>query len=207
MVKKYLNLCNIGLLTFVCVFMPLNAFAADNQYQNPLAQNYKSIKKYEHDWSYNLNTEFEITAEPSESSDNGTPRELLEAVENPNKAKEEKSANYFVKKNFEDKILEKIPHGTKLKNMWNIVDGDVDVYFQGLKVDRRNKGLTYTIKNLNFIGGMNDIELEFSAGRDNEVSFKTHMIPFMGTLEGFSLKGTAGTDDNKIFARYTIPLD
>ncbi len=118
-----------------------------------------------------------------------------------------KTSAYFVKKSIEDEILEKIPHGSKFKQMWNVVDGDVDLYFTGLRADRKNRGLSYTLSNRSFIGDMNDIEIEFSAGNDSEVSFKTQTIPFMGQLEGFSLKGSAGMNDSKIFARYTVPLD
>ena len=48
-------------------------------------------------------------------------------------------------------------------------DGERDIYFNGLRADRRNKGLSFTTKELPIIGQLNDIELKFSAGEDNEV--------------------------------------
>lgn len=199
-------------LYYCCIFsmlflmFPLSCHAGENQHQNPLEKNYSPITFYQNDWAYNLNTEFEVTADTQTSTNEGTPRELLNSVESPDND-EKTTSTYFVKKSFEDKILDKIPHGSKFKQMWNIVDGDVDLHFTGLRADRSNRGLSYSLYNQSFIGDMNDIEIEFSAGQENKVSFKTQMVPFLGKLEGFSLKGSAGMKDSNLFARYTVPLD
>ncbi len=195
--------------SFLAFTMPMlnNAFAAENIYKNPAEKNHKVISVYENNWSYDINTQFEITASETTNSDTGTPRELLKSVETPEDEKRSATARFIEEANLEDKILSKVPHGSRIKHIWNIVDGDVDLYFTGLRADKGNRGITYTTTNLPVIGKINDMKFEFSAGETNEISFTTHVIPFMGELKGFTLKGTAGDDDNKIFARYTVPFE
>lgn len=203
---KRLSLYFNSVFFMLFLMFPLSCQAGENQYQNPLEKNYSPIQVYENDWAYNLNTEFEVTTKTQSSTDEGTSSALLNSVENPDEDTK-KTSTYFVQKSIEDEILDKIPHGSKFKQMWNIVDGDVDLYITGLRADRNNQGLSYTLSNQSFIGNMNDIEIKFSAGLENKISFKTHMIPFLGQLEGFSLKGSIDTKNSNFFARYTVPLD
>lgn len=120
---------------------------------------------------------------------------------------ESKFKSKFTKKNdLEDRIMEEIPYAKQAKNLWNVVDGDVDIYVKDLRVDRRNKGLVYTTNTMPFIGEIDDTELKFQAGEEMKVSFGTSRIPFVGTLEGFKFKSSVGGDNTKVSFRYTIPL-
>lgn len=92
--------------------------------------------------------------------------------------------------------------------MWDVVDGEVDIVtIEGLRVDRRNKGMNYTTSTIPMIGTIDGLELEFSAGDTNEFAFESKILPFVGQIEGFKLKGSTNNDRSKIFARYTIAFD
>lgn len=106
----------------------------------------------------------------------------------------------------EDKILALIPHSDKMKRVWSIADGDVDLHFEGLRFDRKNMGVKYTTSTLPMIGEMTGIEFEFEAGDDNNLSFESDIMPLVGHIDGFTFKGSAG-DDNRISARYTMNFD
>ena len=110
-------------------------------------------------------------------------------------------------RNWEDEILEKIPHGERLKYMWNVVDGDVDLHFTGLRFDRGNTGVSYKTNYVPFIGEMDTVQFRFDAGEENEISFKTSHVPFAGDLQGLNFKASTGDSGSKISARYTIALD
>lgn len=111
------------------------------------------------------------------------------------------------KEEWEDKILAMLPQGDRLKHMWEVVDGDVNLYFKGLRFDRGNKGVTYKTKTLPLIGEMDNTELKFEAGEDNKLSFKSSTVPFIGDIEGLSFRGSTGNKGSRISARYTISLD
>lgn len=109
---------------------------------------------------------------------------------------------------WEDKILNKIPQGKRLKYMWNVADGDIDLMgIKGFRGDRGNKGVTYSTHYVPFIGDMESVEFRFDAGEDTEFIFKSSHIPFMGELEGFNFKVSAKDNRQRVFARYTIPFD
>lgn len=110
------------------------------------------------------------------------------------------------KQDFGDKVLAMVPHGKKMKKAWKVIDGDVDLYFEGLRADRGNKGLKYTTTAMPLIGEVSGTEFEFSAGEEMEFSFESNRIPLAGEIEGFRLKGSVG-DDAKISARYTMKFD
>ncbi len=78
-----------GTLSVLFFAFPLSCQAGENQYQNPLEKNYSPIKFYQNDWAYNLNTEFEVTAETQTSTNEGTPNALLNSVENPDDKKKD----------------------------------------------------------------------------------------------------------------------
>ena len=110
------------------------------------------------------------------------------------------------KMSLEDKLIEQVPYGGRLKYLWNIADGDVDIHFTGLRFNRKNMGLDYTTSTLPVIGTMDGVRFQLKAGDDNEFSFESRIIPFVGDIEGFSFKGSIG-DNSRISARYTIALD
>jgi hypothetical protein len=113
-----------------------------------------------------------------------------------------------MEKNFKDRVLSKIPYSEEMEYAWDIVDGDIDLLsVQGLRGDRRNKGLRYTTDSLPFIGSVDGMEFQFKAGDTNEFSFKSDVTPFVGRVDGLSYKAYTNTDNSAIYARYTISLD
>jgi len=55
------------------------------------------------------------------------------------------------------------------------------------------------------IGDVDGFEMEFCAGKDMEINFKSDVTPFIGKLEGLSFRGKAG-EDSAISFRYTVKL-
>lgn len=117
-----------------------------------------------------------------------------------------KSSSSKDKRDLDEKILAMVPHGQKMKKLWKIVDGDVDLHFVGLRGDRRNKGLKYTTNSMPLLGEIRGTEFKFSAGEEMKFGFESNRIPFAGEVEGFQFKGSVG-DDAKISARYTYKFD
>lgn len=108
--------------------------------------------------------------------------------------------------NIEDKVLAIVPYGDNLKHMWNVVDGDVDLHFKGLRADRGNTGITYKTSTIPLIGYVEGLQLKFEAGKEQKVSFESNKIPLIGTIEGFNFKGSI-SKNSRISARYTIAFD
>lgn len=119
----------------------------------------------------------------------------------------EYSARFTADENLKNKILKRIPYQNEAKYAWEVIDGDVDLYFTGLRADRGNKGIEYTTNSLPFMGDVNGFELKFEAGENNKISFKSDVLPFIGRMEGLSFKGATGEEGSHISARYTIALD
>lgn len=71
-----------------------------------------------------------------------------------------------------DKILKKIPYHRQLRATWNLVDGETDLYVDGLRFDRRNKGVTYTTDTLPIMGQIDGLKIKASAGKDQEISVR-----------------------------------
>ena len=107
---------------------------------------------------------------------------------------------------FVERLMEEIPYKKSLKYTWNVIDGDVDVYFKDLRVDRKNKGLTYTMNSLPLIGEIEGGELKAMLGEDSKLTFKSDYMPFVGRIDGFQLQMTAGTDDSNISLRYKTAI-
>jgi hypothetical protein len=122
-----------------------------------------------------------------------------------NKA-DKKSSESKKKDDFVDRLMEKIPYSQSLKYTWDVVDGDVDLYFKDLRVDRRNKGLSYTVNSLPMIGEMNGSELRADVGEESKLTFKSDYVPFVGHVDGFQFKASTGTDDSNISLRYKIDI-
>ncbi len=149
-----------------------------------------------------------VLADEGESVDIQNEEPAFVEYEDPTVPEDQESKfklKFAEKNDLEQRIMEEIPYAKQAKYMWNVVDGDVDIYFEDLRVDRRNRGLVYTTNTVPFIGEVDDIEFKFKAGKKMNVSFETSRIPFAGKLEGFKFKGTVG-DNSKVSVRYTIPL-
>ena len=79
---------------------------------------------------------------------------------------------------FVDKLMEKVPYSKSIKHTWNVLDGDVDLHFEDLRVDRGNKG----------------------------VSYKMDSLPLVGHVDGLQFKASAGIDDSNISLRYKTAI-
>lgn len=119
----------------------------------------------------------------------------------------EKNKAKKIEKSFKQKVMDEIPYSEDIKYMWDIVDGDIDLYVTGLRGDRRNKGLKYTTDTMPLIGKIDGMELQFKAGNKNGLFFKSDKMPFIGHIKGLSYKGAISNKDTALFARYTIALD
>lgn len=108
---------------------------------------------------------------------------------------------------FKNKILNEIPYSDEMKDVWELVDGDTNLYFDDLRADRRNKGIKYTTDSLPLIGKVDGVEFQFRVGDENEFSFKSETTPFIGKIKGLSYKGSTSNENSKISVRYTIALD
>ena len=120
------------------------------------------------------------------------------------------STNSYASKDkgdFVDDLMEKIPYSKQLKYTWNVVDGDVDLYFEDLRVDRRNKGVSYTMETLPLIGEMEGSEIRAEVGDDNKITFKSDYMPLMGRVDGFQFKASTGTDDSTVSFKYKTAID
>ena len=105
-----------------------------------------------------------------------------------------------------DEILENIPYSNSLKSTWKVLDGDVDLYVEGLRVDRGNKGLVYKTSTMPFMGEVEGVNIRAEVGEDNKVKLESSVIPFIGQVEGLKFKSSVG-EDSAISVRYKISLD
>lgn len=121
--------------------------------------------------------------------------------------KTKKNGSKKMETSFKQKVMDTIPYSEDIKYMWDVVDGDVDLHFAGLRGDRRNQGLKYTTDTLPFVGQVDGMELQFKAGSDNGLFFKSDKMPLIGRVKGLSYKGALSNSDSAFFARYTIALD
>lgn len=107
-----------------------------------------------------------------------------------------------------DQVLALVPHGDDMKYLWNVVDGDVDLYFSNLRADRKNKGMVYTTETLPLVGTFDHTEFKVKGGaEENAFSFETSHIPLAGDLEGFKFNGTLSDNNSRVSLHYTVPLD
>lgn len=105
-----------------------------------------------------------------------------------------------------DNTLAKIPYSKQLKATWKVIDGDVDLYMKGLRVDRGNKGVEYTTDYVPFMGPVEGVMFKAEAGEDNKLKFESSHIPFVGHVEGFKFKSSVG-EEASVSVRYNVSLD
>lgn len=152
---------------------------------------------------------------PCHSKDNDKPSiENNEAEEqrvddksDPKEEKKNYQSNSIDEDDLKERIMAAIPYSEDLEYMWNVVDGDVDVYFTGLRVHKNSKGFRYTTNHMPFIGPVDGLEMQFTAGEDMKFTFKSDRMPIIGKLEGLNYKGSMNNGNAEISARYTIALD
>ncbi len=107
---------------------------------------------------------------------------------------------------FIERLMKKIPYSKSLKYTWKVVDGDVDLYFEDLRFDRGNKGVSYKIDTLPMIGKIHGTELKAEVGEDNKLTFKSDYMPLVGRIDGFQLKASTTADDSNISLRYKTDI-
>jgi hypothetical protein len=195
MVVKYFSIFAINALLLSLALNPQTALADKNQ--NPST----GITPY--NLSYHAVDNFEpFTATPADIQ----PARGGNIIFSNNNDSSFKSNFTENERSVEESILAQIPYGENFKYMWNVVDGDVDLHFEGLRADRGNTGIAYKTNTVPFIGDVEGLQLKFEAGREQSFSFETNKMPLVGTIEGFNFKGSVG-DNSKVFARYTIAFD
>ena len=193
---------------FFCVPFTLNATASADDYLSedlPLR-----ISIQEDYWVLHASGKFTITPTEQTHLNAGTPLEKVKLIEDTDEGDNDEksySSQLISDLNIEDKILKNIPFSKNLKSIWNVVDGETDIYLNGLRADRNNLGLSYTNNHIPFLGEIDGLEIKFSAGQENDISFKSNVIPFMGQLDGLTLKGSTNSKESKIFARYKVEFD
>ena len=107
---------------------------------------------------------------------------------------------------YADKILEKIPYSKQLKSTWKVIDGDVDLYVKGLRIDRGNKGLEYKTDYVPFMGSVEGVMFKAEVGEDSKMKLESSHIPFVGDVDGFKFKSSVG-EDASVSLRYTTSFE
>jgi len=129
-----------------------------------------------------------------------------EHVQIPKGELKEKKSLKAESENFGEKMLKKLPFKNTLKYTWDIIDGDEDVYFEGLRLDRGNMGLEYKTKDIPVVGTVEAIEIKAEMGKSAKLQFESDYIPMVGRVEGFNFKATAGKNSN-VSLRYKTDID
>ena len=105
-----------------------------------------------------------------------------------------------------DDILKNMPYSKQLKATWKVLDGETDLYVEGLRFDRGNKGVEYVTNKVPFVGEVDGIRFKAEAGEDSKVKFESSRIPFVGNVEGFKFKTSVG-EESSVSVRYTTSLE
>lgn len=119
---------------------------------------------------------------------------------------EEKKDSKSDENDFIGRMTDKVPFGNSLKQTWRVIDGDVDLYFEDLRVDRRNKVISYKIKSMPVVGDMDNGELKANVGKDASLTYSSDYIPFVGGVDGLKFQASTGTDDTNMSLRYKIDI-
>ncbi|MCB1651724.1 MAG: hypothetical protein KDI46_06710 [Alphaproteobacteria bacterium] len=108
---------------------------------------------------------------------------------------------------FFDGFLEDMPYKHEMKATWKLIDGKTDLYVEGLRVNRRNRGVSYTIHSLPLVGEMEDSALRAEFGqRDRALKFESRHVPFVGSVEGLSFSSSAGNSGAQVSLRFKREL-
>lgn len=105
-------------------------------------------------------------------------------------------------KDIGEELIDKLPFKNTLKYTWDFIDGDTDLYFEGLRFDRGNRGLEYKTNALPYFGNVEGMKIKAEVGEKHKVTFETDYMPLVGRIEGLNLKATAGSK-NAVSFRYS----
>lgn len=135
-----------------------------------------------------------------------------EAIEASNKETQPSEQKRYRKNSLDEdelkaRLMDMIPYAEEMKYMWDIADGDVDIYFKGLRFDAGNKGMVYKSNFVPYIGNVSGMEYKLAAGEKPKFSIKSNYMPVIGKIDGMSYKASVKSGDARVFARYTIAFD
>jgi len=99
-----------------------------------------------------------------------------------------------------EKALKKIPHSDKLKYTWDVIDGDVDLYFEDLRLDKGNRGVSYKTNTIPYMGKMDGMQIKAEIGEDSKLTFQRVMLCLLATFPHHAI----AYDDN--FQRSEEPV-
>jgi len=180
-----------------------NASAQNAHNHEPHTLMIPAVYSIENDWTqqdYDFTAPVAVNVDPSGDG--------VATSNNPDVQDVESSNSFKAKGNdFVDKLMKKIPYSKQLKYTWDVVDGDVDLYFENLRVDRGNQGVSYKTNTLPIVGDMEGSEIKAEFGQDSKLTFKSDYMPMMGRIDGFQFKASASTDDTAISMRYKTNID
>jgi hypothetical protein len=162
------------------------------------------------DLRYQPTVEYSFSVTPSGDDEEELPYMLsrIEPAAAPaNEDYQKRKFNGDDDQDIKEQLIEKIPFGSEMHKSWKVIDGDVDLYFKGLRADRQNKGVEYSSKTLPFVGEMEKSEWKIDAGEDMKFTFETNGLPFVANVEGFHFKTSVSSDDTHAYAKYTIAFD
>ncbi len=115
------------------------------------------------------------------------------------------SSSFKEENNAAETMLEKLPYKKQFKQGWKIVSGKEDLYFQNLRVDRSNRGLTYKTSYMPFMDDTDGIQWKAELGEDTKLTFKSDRVPLIGRVKGLEFKAAAG-EDSALSLRYKRSL-
>lgn len=189
---------------FIFVFAPA-AFADEDSASQPLF--FTSSYQNEFGWrlnagDYNVPMNQEI---PLETSLGGISGDSINAEDITLQIQEGSDKGPESEEDYIGKIMNKIPYSKQMKTTWKFIDGETDIYVEGLRVDRGNKGVAYYTSALPFIGEIEGVRFTAEAGEDSKLRFESNAIPFIGTVEGFEFKSSVG-ENSKVSIRYRMDL-
>ena len=107
---------------------------------------------------------------------------------------------------FADKVLKKIPYGQSLKQVWHVVDGDVDLYFEDLRMDRGNRGVSYKMDFVPLIDRVDGTGLKAHVGEDSKLTFESDYVPLVGRVDGLQFKASTGNNGSHMLLRYKTSI-
>ncbi len=209
-IKNYkLNIKNdILKILFLSIFAVISASAHADDSQNSQAASLQgySLSAYQNEYSWRENSgDFREPVAPSELNEispaSGNPADVQGArVAFKQEKKTSKDEGYI------DNLLEKVPYSKSLKSTWNFVDGETDLYVDGLRFDRGNTGVMYQTSAVPFMGDVEGLKFKAYAGKKMKLKIEGSALPFIGSVEGLKYKTSIG-EESKISVRYTVPLD
>ncbi|MEZ5813238.1 MAG: hypothetical protein R3E13_00690 [Alphaproteobacteria bacterium] len=204
--NKYLI---IAALSSLAVF-PGSAQAGEEASPQPGFLKGYALSAYENEYAWRMSAgdyTTPVTAQVFEEAALDTGTQTLSTHEKRALTQDkDKNSSKNKAEDFAERIMEQMPYSRQLKSTWHLIDGDTDIYVEGLRVDRGNRGLSYQTSAMPFIGEVEGVKFTAEAGKDNKLKFESSVIPFVGHVEGLKFKSSVGKAA-QVSVRYTVPLE